>query len=108
MSPRRLSNEALSLVASRFKTLGEPLRLKLVQNLMEGERNVTELVNATGANQANVSRHLATLTRAGILQRKKAGLNVFYSIADPSVFELCELVCNSVERFYADQAKVFR
>ena len=107
MSPRRLSGEALNLVANRFKILGEPLRLKLIQSLMDGERNVTELVNATRANQANVSRHLATLTRAGILHRRKEGLNVFYSIADPSVLELCELVCNSVERFYSDQAKVF-
>jgi ArsR family transcriptional regulator len=107
MSPRRLSNEALTLVANRFKILGEPLRLRLVQHLMEGERNVSDLVNATGANQANVSRHLATLTRAGILQRRKDGLNVFYAIADPSVLELCDLVCSSVERFYAEQAKVF-
>ncbi len=108
MSDRRFSEEALTLMAQRFKVLSDPLRLKLILALMPGERNVSSLVTATGAHQGNVSRQLATLTRAGILRRRKAGLSVFYSIADESVFDLCDLVCGSVARFHEDQANAFK
>lgn len=108
MSERRFSEEALILMAQRFRVLSDPLRLKLILALLPGERNVSSLVAATGAHQGNVSRQLATLTRAGILSRRKAGLSVFYSIADESVFDLCDLVCGSVARFHEDQASIFK
>ena len=107
MTKRELSDTALRLIAQRFETLGEPLRLKLILNLMNGERNVSELVKASGATQANVSRHLQTLTEAGILKRRKEGLNVFYDIADPSVIQLCDLVCGSLEKHLKEQADAF-
>ncbi|MFI4936791.1 MAG: ArsR/SmtB family transcription factor, partial [Caulobacterales bacterium] len=75
---RPLSDEALQLVAHRFSVLAEPMRLRLIQALFEGERNVTDLVDATSGTQANVSRHLQTLTAAHILTRRKEGLQVFY------------------------------
>ena len=104
--PRRppLSPAALDLVARRFAVLAEPMRLRLLQALFAGERNVTDLVGATGGTQANVSRHLQTLATAGILGRRKAGLQVFYSIADPTIFKLCELVCGSLEKSLSRQA----
>ncbi len=104
---KQLSDEALDLVAQRFKALSEPLRLKLIMVLMNGPRNVGELVEEVGATQANVSRHLQTLSESGILKREKKGLHVFYTICDPSVFKLCDLVCGSVEEFLKNQVSAF-
>ncbi len=102
-----MSDEALEMVARRFAVLSEPLRLKLVHALFDGEKNVNTLVEETGGTQANVSRHLQTLTQAHVLSRRKEGLQVFYSIADPSIFKLCELVCGSLEKTLTKQAGVF-
>lgn len=102
---RPLSEEALQLVAARFGVLAEPMRLRLIQALFDGERNVGELVVATGGTQANVSRHLQTLTAAHILARRKDGLQVFYRISDPSIPQLCEVVCTAIEKQVARQAK---
>ena len=99
LSPASLSPEALDLVAARFKLLAEPMRLRLLQALHDGERNVTDLVEATGSTQANVSKHLGLLCDAGILSRRKDGMQVFYAIADRMVFDLCSLVCT---RLHAD------
>lgn len=102
-----LNDEALELVARRFAVLAEPMRLKLVHALFAGEKNVNALVEETGGTQANVSRHLQTLTQAHVLARRKEGLQVFYSIADPSIAKLCELVCGSLEKQLVKQAGVF-
>ena len=93
-----LTRDALELVARRFAVLAEPMRLRLIQALFEGERSVGDLVAATGGTQGNVSRHLQTLTQAHVLSRRKEGLLVFYAIADPSIYRLCELVCGSLEK----------
>ncbi len=104
---RPLSDEALQHVARRFAVLAEPMRLRLIQALFTGERNVTELVEATAGTQANVSRHLQTLIAAHILARRKAGLQVFYRIADPTIPKLCELVCGNVGMSLKNQAAHF-
>ena len=103
-----MSDGALELIAARFKMLGEPMRLKLIIALESGERNVTQLVEATGSTQANISRHLTSLTDSGILGRRKEGLMVFYFIADNSIFDLCESVCGSLQKKLEAGAKVFR
>ena len=102
-----LNDEALELVARRFAVLAEPMRLRLLQALFDGERSVGALVGATGGTQANISRHLQTLIAAHILRRRKEGLQVFYEIADPSIFKLCALVCGSLEKSLSHQAKHF-
>ena len=102
-----LSEAALDLIARRFAVLSEPMRLRLVHALFDGEKNVTTLVEASGGTQTNVSRHLQTLTQAHILARRKEGLLVYYSIADPSIFKLCELVCGSLEKQFAKHAGAF-
>lgn len=101
-----LSTEALELIAGRFRVLGEASRLKLLQALQPGDKSVSDLLRATGLTQANASRHLQTLTHAGILSRRKEGLKVIYSIADRGIFNLCEHVCGSVKRRLAQNAEV--
>lgn len=93
-----LTNEALELVAARFRVLGEPSRLRLLQALRSGELNVSQLVDATGLTQANTSRHLQALADAGMVGRRREGPSVIYFIADPAIFKLCEIVCSSLQR----------
>lgn len=91
-----LTEEALELIASRFRVLAEPMRLKILHTLGCNEITVSELVEATGAGQANVSKHLAVLADARLVARRKEGLNVYYRVADQTVFDLCDAVCSSL------------
>ncbi|ABG04570.1 transcriptional regulator, ArsR family [Rubrobacter xylanophilus DSM 9941] len=95
---RKLSDEGFEMVAEQFKVFAEPMRLKLVYALMEGEKRVSDLVEETGGLQANVSKHLGVLLDAGVVRRRKQGTSSYYSIADDTVYELCDLMCGSVER----------
>ena len=90
----QVSPELLEFIASRFKVLAEPMRLRILHTIQPGELTVTQIIEATGATQANVSKHLGVLTRAEMVGRRKEGLHVFYAISDPVIFELCDLVCN--------------
>ena len=95
-SQKPITEELLRFIASRFKVLGEPMRLRILHALQPGELSVTQIIGTTGASQANISKHLAVMTRAEMVSRRKEGLNVFYSISDPVIFELCDLVCNKL------------
>lgn len=108
MMKQPLQPEAIELVARRFAVLAEPLRLRLIMELMQGERHVGALVEAVGGTQGNVSRHLQTLAVAGLVKRRREGLQVLYSVGDPSVYKLCEVVCGSLGRHLAEQAGVFQ
>jgi DNA-binding transcriptional ArsR family regulator len=90
---KQLSPLALELIASRFKALSEPMRLRLLNVLMQGECSVGQLVEATGSGQANVSKHLALLRETGMVGMRKEGLSTICYIADPIVNELCEMMC---------------
>jgi len=87
-----LSPAQMAEVAALFKVLGEPMRLRILQAVCKHPRSVNEIVEATGSTQANVSKHLALLAAAGILRREKEGQRVFYSVREPLVVRLCELV----------------
>jgi len=89
-----LTWEALELVAARFRAMGEPLRLRILQQLENGERSVSALAESLGATQPNVSKHLKVLQDAGLLKRRQQGNSAYYAIADPMVFELCEMICS--------------
>lgn len=91
-----ISEADLKTIAYRFRALGEVSRLHLVRELQIGEKNVTDLVEITGLSQSNVSRHLAVLVAAGLLGRRKDGLNVLYRIIDESLADICAIVCKSV------------
>jgi DNA-binding transcriptional ArsR family regulator len=100
--PRPLPEPLIELVAQRFRVLGEPMRIKLLDQLREGDATVGELQEALGASQQNVSKHLAVLRAAGMVSRRKDGNHSRYSVSDPSVFELCEQVCGGVRRQVQD------
>ena len=96
--PHPLPEPLIELVAQRFRVLGEPMRIKLLDRLREGDATVSDLQDALGASQQNVSKHLAILHAARMVSRTKQGNSALYSISDPSVFELCDQVCGGVRR----------
>jgi DNA-binding transcriptional ArsR family regulator len=107
IAAKPMPSGALELIAARFRMLAEPMRLRLLNELREGEKTVTALVKATGAGQANVSKHLSLLTDASMVGRRKEGLNVYYFIADQSLFELCDLVCGRLQIELEEKARQF-
>src|SRR5262245_20662636 len=96
--PHPLPEPLIELVAQRFRVLGEPMRIKLLERLRESEATVGELQEAVGASQQNVSKHLGILHAAVTVSRTKQGTHTRYAISDPSVFELCDLVCGGIRR----------
>jgi DNA-binding transcriptional ArsR family regulator len=96
--PHPLPEPLIELVAQRFRVLGEPMRIKLLDRLREQDATVGELQEALGASQQNVSKHLGVLHAAGMVTRTKDGNHTRYAISDPSVFELCDQVCGGVRR----------
>lgn len=106
-SKRRLMTpEALALVAARFKVLAEPLRLRILQALESGEMSVNEITEAVESTQPNVSKHLKMLQEAGLVARRQEGNTVYCSIADETVFEICDVVCSSIRVRLQAQAGV--
>jgi len=92
-----MTPELLEDVAARFKVLAEPARLQVLDALADGPRHVSALMEATGLNQANLSKHLQMLHAHGFVTRQREGLFVYYELADDSVFTLCDLACGAVE-----------
>ncbi len=88
--------EILELMAGKFAMLADATRLAILRALMEGEKSVGAVVLATGRGQANVSKHLKLLADAGLIGRRKEGLQVFYRIVDPMIEKLCDLVCKTL------------
>ncbi|MFQ5889569.1 MAG: ArsR/SmtB family transcription factor [Gemmatimonadota bacterium] len=107
MSVYALTPEVLHLVADRFKALAEPARLHILDALRGGERSVSDLVEETGLGQANVSKHLQLLHRLGFVARRKEGLYVLYSLADESVFQLCDIMCGRLEAETRERERLF-
>ena len=91
-----MESDLIPLVAARFKALADPRRLALLSALQGGERTVTELAETTQRPQPNVSQHLASLARAGLVESRREGTRVYYRIADPYVLRICDAVCDSV------------
>jgi DNA-binding transcriptional ArsR family regulator len=96
--PHPLPDELAELIARRFKLLGEPTRIKLLDRLRGGDASVQQLAAAVGTTQQNVSKHLGALAEAGVLGRRKQGNFVYYSVVDDAIWQLCDDVCGSVER----------
>jgi DNA-binding transcriptional ArsR family regulator len=94
---KNLSNEILEMVAEQFRVLAEPVRLQILQCVGNEERAVGEIVELSGASQPNVSKHLKIMQRAGILIRRQDKNNAYFRVADPNIFEMCEMVCGSIK-----------
>jgi len=97
MARTRLTPQKIELVAERFRALGEPARLHIMNALRTGEQTVGELVEATGFGTANVSKHLQLLHASGFVTRRKEGLFVYYGLAGDDVFRLCDIMCGRLE-----------
>jgi DNA-binding transcriptional ArsR family regulator len=96
--PHPISDDLAEMVARRFGVLAEPMRIRLLDRLRDGEASVGELSDALSASQQNVSKHLAVLAAAGMVDRRKDGNRVYYRIVDEGVFGLCEQVCGSLQQ----------
>ena len=95
--PHPLPADLSELIARRFRVLGEPMRIRLLDRLRGGEATVGELVEGIEASQQNVSKHLTVLAEVGILGRRRDGNHVYYRIVDEGVFGLCQDVCGSLQ-----------
>ena len=95
--PHPLPEDLAELIARRFRALGDPLRVRMLDLLRDGELSVTTLAERLGAGQQNVSKHLAVLVEAGMVARRKDGTHVYYRIADEGVLAICEQVCGSLQ-----------
>ncbi|MDM7923358.1 MAG: metalloregulator ArsR/SmtB family transcription factor [Pyrinomonadaceae bacterium] len=104
---KNMSPQAIEMIADRFRVLSESIRLRLVNELRDGEMSVSELTAKLQASQPNVSKHLKLLTDSGILRREQRGNTVLYSIADDSIFKLCDVVCDSLGERLKEQANLF-
>ncbi len=91
------SDELLQRIAEVLKAMADPTRLKILHSLQQGERCVSDILEVVGGSQANVSKHLSVLKRAGLVESRRNGLNVFYEISDEGVFTICRNVCDSLE-----------
>ena len=100
--PHPLPKALVELIAQRFRVIGEPVRIRLLDALRDGPMTINELTEALGASQQNVSKHIGVLAQAGIVGREKDGTRVRCFIADESVFELCELVCGGLRQQVAE------
>jgi DNA-binding transcriptional ArsR family regulator len=100
--------EVIQQVAEYFSVLGEPMRLRILNLLKDGEKCVQDLVEATETSQANVSKHLKVMLQAGILTRRTEGTSAYYSVADDLTYDLCTLVCDRLASRIEQQARHFR
>ncbi len=103
----RLSDTALDMVATRFRSLGEPMRLKILRLLEGGEMSVGQLVDRLQCSQANVSKHLKVLVSAGVLSRRARGTSALYSICDPIILKICDTICSGTADNLKTQAEGF-
>jgi DNA-binding transcriptional ArsR family regulator len=106
--PHPLPAPLAELIAGRFRVIGEPMRIRLLDHLRDGPMTVSELTDALSATQQNVSKHLGVLAQAGIVGREKDGNRVRCFIADDSIFELCELVCGGLRRHATELDSLLR
>jgi DNA-binding transcriptional ArsR family regulator len=104
---RPASEQLLEKIADRLKAMADPTRLRILHVLQSGERCVNDILGHVGGSQANVSKHLSVLRRAGLVEYRREGVNVYYHIEDPAVFAICSTVCDSLERqVNSDKAEI--
>lgn len=100
-----IPDAVLDLMAEKFRMLADATRLSILRALMAGEKSVGTICAETAQSQANVSKHLKLLAQAGMVARRKEGLQVFYRIDDPLIEQLCKLVCGTIARDFENAAR---
>jgi DNA-binding transcriptional ArsR family regulator len=100
--PHPIPDDLIELISYRLRAIAEPMRIKLLDRLRDGEACVGELVDAAGASQQNVSKHLQILLDAGIVGKRRDGNRTYYRIVDQGVFSLCDQVCGTLQRQFAE------
>jgi len=99
-----LDDRAIEQVADFFGAFSVPMRLKILNALRGGERNVGDLTAEFGCSQANVSKHLSVLAHKGLIAKTLRGTSAYYRIVDPRIYQLCDLVCVQIGQRFAHQA----
>ena len=106
--PSSIPEHLLEHVAERFRVLGDATRLSILRLLLDqGPLNVGELVERLNTSQANASKHLRILHEARMVSREPRGTAVYYSVSDPTVIELCDVVCGRLREQVAEDALAF-
>ena len=95
-SPITESDEVFELAAELFRVMSAPMRLRIISSLCNGEKNVGELLRDIHTTQPNMSQHLHTLYRAGVLDRRRDGVQIYYRIVNNRVVSLCRAVCTQI------------
>ena len=101
----KVSDSMLDFAAGCFQALSDPTRLKILQALKDGAKTVHDLVDLFSWTQPNISRHLAILANSGMVKKSKKGQFVYYSVANPRVFDLCDMICNHVSVTFSELGK---
>ena len=95
-SPVSESDQVFDLAAELFRVMSAPLRLKIISSLCDGEKNVSELLEGISTTQPNMSQHLNTLYQAGVLGKRRDGVQIYYRIVNDRVVTLCRAVCTQI------------
>lgn len=90
------TDQTFDAAAELFRVMSAPMRLKIINALCRGELNVSALLAQVQTTQPNMSQHLNTLYKAGVLAKRRDGVQIFYRIADPRIVHICEAVCHDV------------
>jgi DNA-binding transcriptional ArsR family regulator len=101
-----LDDRAIEQVADFFGAFAVPMRLKILNALRKGERNVGDLTAEFGCSQANVSKHLSVLAQKGLIAKTLRGTSAYYRIVDPRIYQLCDLVCVQIGQRFAHQSEM--
>lgn len=102
MLPQPIPMDLAELIAARLRVIGDANRIRILDQLRDGELSVAQLTERLGTSQQNTSKHLGVLLQAGIVSRRKEGTSAWYSVADPGVYALCEQVCGGLQAQLAD------
>jgi DNA-binding transcriptional ArsR family regulator len=90
------SDEVFELAAEVFRVMSAPMRLKIISSLCNGEKNVSQLLEEIDTTQPNMSQHLNTLFQAGVIGKRREGVQIFYRIINDRVVTLCRAVCTQI------------
>jgi DNA-binding transcriptional ArsR family regulator len=104
--PSPIPIDLAEMIADRLRVIGDPNRIRILDQLREGELSVTEITERLGTSQQNASKHLGILHRAGIVARRKEGTTSFYRVTDDTVYELCEQICGGIETRLAELSEM--